>query len=508
MRILLALGSLCFALGSGLAWAQSDAIRSEPSAALRDAQLAATVGPAEIDLPAGHAKLELPQDHLFVPMPAAARLLRAMGNTPDPHLVGVIYPPRQENWMMAIQYEDSGHILDDDARDWDVDQLLRSVADGTEQGNEERRRFGFPEIQVLGWAEKPRYDTVNHRLVWAVAAREKGAPPTGDQGVNYNTYVLGRDGYFKLNFVTDLKDLHAQIPAADSLVASLQYNEGKAYADFNKATDKAANFGVAALVAGFAARKVGAPSESVFDLAIRWGMWVVVALVIISIAYFAWRWWQARPKKQPITVRDDFPPTEISTVSMDQPTVPMYAHPAAGSGAALEGVAGVRPSGVPAMGAPLGAAPGAPMAPALPIAAAPSAPPGALVASMREPPPLVPAPVPIAAPVEAGAAANTASHPPAAAPSPPKGATAASIAQALTAAGVPLEPVPEPPPAPVGTPPPAPSILSSGSVPLAPATAPAPIEGAPLIPAAYVAPPAVVEEGPEPDLGFPPVFPS
>ena len=44
-----------------------------------------------------------------------------------------------------------------------------------------------------------------------------------------------------------------------STVAALNFNEGKRYADFNASTDKVAEYGLAALVAGVAAKKLGRP---------------------------------------------------------------------------------------------------------------------------------------------------------------------------------------------------------------------------------------------------------
>jgi uncharacterized membrane-anchored protein len=75
--------------------------------------------------------------------------------------------------------------------------------------------------------------------------------------VNYNTYALGREGYFSLNLVTALNDLPKDKPAAAELLAALQYDDGKRYADFNSKTDKVAEYGLAALVLGVAAKKLG-----------------------------------------------------------------------------------------------------------------------------------------------------------------------------------------------------------------------------------------------------------
>jgi uncharacterized membrane-anchored protein len=90
-----------------------------------------------------------------------------------------------------------------------------------------------------------------------MSSKEKGAPADAEQGVNYNTYALGREGYISLNFVTDLKDLPAQKPDAQALLGALEFSEGKRYEDFNSSTDHVAEYGLAALVLGVGAKKLG-----------------------------------------------------------------------------------------------------------------------------------------------------------------------------------------------------------------------------------------------------------
>jgi uncharacterized membrane-anchored protein len=218
-----------------------------------------------VDVPlAGQALLKLPAGHVFVPQPQAGRMLNAMGNPgQDTRLQGLVFPQGQggDSWFMTVRYEAAGYIKDDDARDWNADDLLKSYREGTEAANAERAKMGVPALEILGWAEKPAYDTTSHRLVWAMSSREKGAAATEasakDQGVNYNTYMLGREGYFSLNLVTGLAELPQHKGAAHTLLAALQFDEGKRYADFNASTDRVAEYGLAALVVGVAAKKLG-----------------------------------------------------------------------------------------------------------------------------------------------------------------------------------------------------------------------------------------------------------
>ena len=108
-----------------------------------------------------------------------------------------------------------------------------------------------------GWIERPAYDAATHRLVWSVLARNKGAPPGGNDSVNYNTYALGREGYYQLNLITGSNRIEADKRHAKALLAALAYEPGKRYEDFNPSTDRVAEYGLAALIAGAAAKKLG-----------------------------------------------------------------------------------------------------------------------------------------------------------------------------------------------------------------------------------------------------------
>jgi uncharacterized membrane-anchored protein len=235
---------------------------AEAKKAFDDARQAALAGPRDIPL-GTQGVLKLPAGHVFIPQPQATGMLRAMGNPGrDTRLLGLVFPQSQDkadtdSWFMTVRFEDAGYVKDDDAREWNADDLLKSFREGTEASNEERLKMGTSAIEILGWAEKPAYDAKSHRLAWAMSSREKGAPADEPQGVNYNTYVLGREGYFSMNLVTGLAQLQAHKPAAQTMLAALNLNEGKRYADFNSSTDKVAEYGLAALVVGVAAKKLG-----------------------------------------------------------------------------------------------------------------------------------------------------------------------------------------------------------------------------------------------------------
>ena len=135
--------------------------------------------------------------------------------------------------------------------------MLKSFKEGTEASNDERKKMGGRALEITGWAQEPAYAADSHRLVWAMKSREVGAPANEPQGVNYNTYALGREGYMSLNLVTGLDDLPKYKGDAQQLLGALEFNDGKRYADFNGSTDKVAEYGLAALVLGVGAKKLG-----------------------------------------------------------------------------------------------------------------------------------------------------------------------------------------------------------------------------------------------------------
>ncbi|APV52337.1 hypothetical protein BWI17_07075 [Betaproteobacteria bacterium GR16-43] len=236
----------------------TDAAKAEMKAAQDAARAAMQEGPKDVKLGA-QATLHLPKGYVFIPAAEATRMLKAMGNRPGNDTLGMIFPSDADagQWMAVTRFISSGYIKDDDAKDWKADEMLDQIKEGTEASNAERRAKGFPEMQIVGWVEKPAYDAATHRLVWALESKDKNPTPDSERGVNYNTYLLGREGYISLNFVTDMGSIAKEKPIAKELLAALEFEGGKKYADFNASTDHIAEYGLAALVGGVAAKKLG-----------------------------------------------------------------------------------------------------------------------------------------------------------------------------------------------------------------------------------------------------------
>jgi uncharacterized membrane-anchored protein len=112
-------------------------------------------------------------------------------------------------------------------------------------------------MEIVGWVQAPNYDSATHRLLWSIESKGKNEPAGSTHGINYNTYVLGREGYLSLNLVTSMDRIADDKGIAATLLDATSFNSGQTYADFNASTDRVAEYGIAALVAGVAAKKLG-----------------------------------------------------------------------------------------------------------------------------------------------------------------------------------------------------------------------------------------------------------
>ena len=277
-------------------WAQTPEpeAAADPNEAVWQAASEAMIrGPQAVDL-LDQARIQLPEGFGFVPHDPAAKVMEAMGNQTGSSFIGLIFPLSEKGWFVTVDYEKSGYIKDDEARDWDADGLLKNLRAGTEASNEDRQKRGIAPIKVTRWIETPAYDSGVHQLVWSAEVRLRdGEDP--DPGVNYNTYVLGRDGYISLNLITAVSSVEQDKPAARELLQATTFNEGKRYGDFDASTDKVAGYGIAALVGGVVAKKLGLLAVIAAFLA------KFAKLILIGFAAMGGgiaKWWKGRSQPQ------------------------------------------------------------------------------------------------------------------------------------------------------------------------------------------------------------------
>jgi uncharacterized membrane-anchored protein len=268
---------------------------AEVKAAVDAAMKAAIAGPKEVPL-IDQGSFSVPEGFIFVPKAEGTRLMRAWGNVVGANtFLGLVAGNGDaDRWIAELSFIKEGYVKDEEARNWDAEELLESLKQGTEEANADRRERGFPEIEVIGWVEKPAYDPTTHRLVWSASSRRKGAAPDAVQTVNYNTYLLGREGYFGLDFITGADRIEAEKPVARDLLAHLSFAQGKRYEEFSSdAGDKVATYGIAALIGGIAAKKLGLLALG-FAFVLKFAK--LFALGAVGVVAFVARFFRRKPR--------------------------------------------------------------------------------------------------------------------------------------------------------------------------------------------------------------------
>ena len=227
-------------------------------------------GPKPLDL--GHGiKLDLPEGNAFLAQPDAGKLMEKMGNLHNDDMLGLVVSTNDaDEYLVTLDYEDTGHIKDDESL-YSKD-LLDSIREGEEEYNAERKKLGFNAIHAAGWDEEPHYDKQKHQLIWGllVEAADGGS-------INYNTRILGRTGFVSLNLLTDKQHLAQYKPAGSLLLSKTSFESGKRYEDFNSSTDKVAEYGLTGLVLGGAG--LGLAKIAKIGLLAKFGKGLIALLI-------------------------------------------------------------------------------------------------------------------------------------------------------------------------------------------------------------------------------------
>jgi len=203
------------------------------------------IGPKKIEL-GDDLILDLPADFGFFDRKQGKKLMEKMGNQVDDSLRGLVFK-KDGSWLMEIEYVSDGYVKDDDAADLKPDDILASIKDGTEQANEFRKEKGFPGVHVLGWTDSPRYERAQHHLIWGIKGKLDDGKPAS---TNFYTRVLGRRGYVALNLMDDPSTIEASKVDGLTVLKATTFKQGARYEDFDSKSDKVAEYGLAALVAG------------------------------------------------------------------------------------------------------------------------------------------------------------------------------------------------------------------------------------------------------------------
>ena len=214
------------------------------------------------------AQVHVPAGYVFAGGNDTRVIMEATQNPPTGRELGFV-APAGENWFAVFEFDDVGYVKDDEKHSLDAEALLQSIKAGTEVGNQERAKRGWPSMTILGWEQPPRYDESTHNLEWAVRGESQGTPL-----VNYNTRLLGRGGVMEVTLVTDPETLSETLPKFKTMLAGFEFSPGQKYGEF-RAGDKLATYGLTGLIVG------GGTAVLVKSGAFKW-LWKLILPILLA----------------------------------------------------------------------------------------------------------------------------------------------------------------------------------------------------------------------------------
>lgn len=236
----------------------------------------------KIELGQGMANLQVPQGYKFLDAEESSYVLSELwGNPKDKSIMGMLFregdsPMLGSLYAITISFEEEGFVEDDDAQDMDYDDLLDELREDMKLSNEERVRLGYPQVALRGWANQPYYDAEAKKLHWAKDLQfEDEEEPT----LNYNIRILGRRGYLVLNAISSISALDSVNADLKPILASVNFNEGHRYSDFNPDLDKVAAYGIGGLIAGKIMAKAG-----FFAILAKYGKFIIMGILALFAA--------------------------------------------------------------------------------------------------------------------------------------------------------------------------------------------------------------------------------
>ncbi|MDU0200875.1 DUF2167 domain-containing protein [Paenibacillus sp. MAH-36] len=252
------------------------------------------------------ASLDLGQDFVFLNGEDTKKMMTDYKDIPSGREIGSVYPTNpKEQWTVIFEYDESGHIKDDEKKTIDDAAILKSYSDSTEKANEK-----LPldhQLHVTGWDVKPFYDEKTHDLTWSMGAEDAKKQPL----INYDVRLLTRTGYISAILISDpLSREHDKQVLASQILPKISMVNGQKYEDFNSSTDKVSKFGLSDLILGGAglavAKKVGLLAGGLLLLK-KFGVFIVIALA------GSWKW-----IKNLITTRKRNPNANSSEISEEK----------------------------------------------------------------------------------------------------------------------------------------------------------------------------------------------
>jgi uncharacterized membrane-anchored protein len=155
------------------------------------------------------------------------------------------------NSELIYEWFPNGFVKSDDWRDVDPDSFLAQLKERDAEANKIRVQNGIPTLDTTGWRQKPTLNQDTHTVSWGIEATDSN----GGKVLNFVALKLGRYGFEKIIWIVDPKDLGDKNDLLLGVNAHL-FDNGARYSDYVAGTDRAAEYGIAGLVAGVIGVKV------------------------------------------------------------------------------------------------------------------------------------------------------------------------------------------------------------------------------------------------------------
>ena len=182
---------------------------------------------------------------------------------------------------IIFSYNPTGYIRIDDWSDVDPDAMLKAIQANDESANAQRRAKGLAALHTRRWLERPTLHADTNTVSWII----EGGDDQNDRTINAVALKLGRYGFERIVWVTDPQNFNVGSNDLAAAIANHQFDHSYRYADYQPDKDRAAEYGVAELVAGVlgvkVAKAVGAGAAIVALK--KFGVLLVLPLV------YAWR---------------------------------------------------------------------------------------------------------------------------------------------------------------------------------------------------------------------------
>jgi uncharacterized membrane-anchored protein len=227
------------------------------------------------------AEIQVPEDYVFTDGPGTRHMMELTENLVSDRQLGFI-APRDFSWFITFEYSDSGHVADDEKID--ADRLMKDMKANNKRSNEERKRAGWADLNLVGWYKKPFYNTQTKNLEWAIELESEG-----HTSINHNVRFLGREGVMEVTNVADPEDFDNVVRLGQRILSTYRYLPGYTYGEYKKG-DRLAEYGLAALIGGGAVAV--AAKSGVFKY-----LWKIIVVVIAAVGGFFAKFFKGKKNK-------------------------------------------------------------------------------------------------------------------------------------------------------------------------------------------------------------------